>query len=125
MMQSRTRTKGFVKGISREVEARLKTTDRGKVAVDAVRLMRGDVMQLALASGDLPRIAAMAIGPIVVGAATVDQLFARRLTANDVERLDQLFDLLDRQGNQRIRTATSDLRRLFADGEDRTIADLV
>lgn len=124
MLQSPNRVPGFFKGISREVEARLKTTERGGVVADAVRKMRGDVMQLALTSGDVRRMAAAAIGPIVAGATTVDQLFARKLSASDTERLGQFFDLLDQQDNARIKSATTDLRRVFSDATGKTMADL-
>jgi hypothetical protein len=125
LLQSRTHQPGFFKGISREVEARLNTTKRGSVVAGAVRKMRGDLMQLTLADGDLRRMAAVAIGPIVAGAITVDQLFARNLSANDSERLGQLFDLMDRLGNARVKSATADLRRVFTDTAGKTIGDLL
>lgn len=117
--------KGFFKGISREVEAHLNTTERGRVVAGAVRKMRGDLMQFALSSGDVQRMAAAAIGPIVEGSMTVDQLFERKLKVRDAEQLDKLFDLLERRGNDRIKSATGELRSVFGQAAGKRIADVV
>lgn len=124
LLQAKTRPLRFFSGISREVEARLKTTERGRMVVSAIRKMRGDVMQLAVTSGDVRRMAAAAIGPVVVGATTVDQLFARTLSASDTERLGQLLDLIDRKSNALVKSATAVLRRVLKYSAGKTIADL-
>lgn len=125
MLQDRTRPSGFFKGISRSVEARLNGTERGKIVAGAVRRMRGDLMQLAMTSGDVQRLAAAAIGPIVSGCTTVDDLFERKLKISEVETLERFLDHLERHGNARIKAATGDLRRVFADAAGKRISDLV
>lgn len=125
--QDRRRPEGaaFFRGISREVEARLLETARGATVSKAVRMMRADVMHVTLASGDVRRMAAAAIGPVVAGAPTVDALFDRRLSGEDVARLGGLFDLLERDGNDRIRAATAALRRVLGKAEGQRVGEIV
>ena len=71
------------------------------------------------------RLAAAAIGPIVSGCTTVDDLFERKLKISEVETLERFLDHLERHGNARIKAATGDLRRVFADAAGKRISDLV
>jgi len=125
LTQSRSAPTGFFKGVSRAVEARLNTTEKGKVVAGAVRHMRGDLMQMAMASGDVQRMAAAAIGPIVSGCLSVDDLFDRKLKISEVEMLQRFLDHLNRHGNARIKAATGDLAGVFADAAGKRIKDLV
>lgn len=96
----------------------------GRQVTDFVQTMRADLFQLVVHNGDVRRATVHALGPILRGAVTVDQLFQRRLSRDDIDRLDLMFDTWLRQGPDRLAPAVKLLRSYFKLTDGQTIADL-
>jgi hypothetical protein len=86
-------------GLARAVQARLAASPRGKALVDAIDRHRPRLLELVVHDADVRRTMTRALRPIVRGAATVDDVLRRPLSADDVGRLSRLAQLVaDRAG---------------------------
>jgi hypothetical protein len=112
----------FFSGISREVQHRLLTTSRGRQMTDFVDKHRADLLDLLVRNGDIRRATVAAIRPLVAGAITTSDLFERKLTDDDVDRLKKLASQVSRAAsNARLRTALKALVSLADKAEGKRI----
>jgi hypothetical protein len=90
-------------GIAREVEERLRRTAKGRVVADFVQRHRAELANLLVHEGDVRRALIMAVGPVVAGVVTTSELFERRLSPDDLERLERLAAEVARAGSARLK----------------------
>ncbi len=113
------------RGISREVQARLVTTKRGRLVDGFVDVHRAELATLLLRDGDLRRATVGALGPLVAGAVTTTEVLDRVLTAEDVERLEALAKELSRRGSEEVQAGLKPLLRLSSRAKGKTPAQIL
>jgi hypothetical protein len=114
-----SRVRSPFSGISRDVQQRLVTSDRGRVITRFVDQNRAELLTLFAKDGDVRRATLAAIRPLVAGATTTTDVLERKVTAKDLERLEKLGRELARKGGPRLREGLERLQALRpeADGE--------
>jgi hypothetical protein len=125
---SRARTsaaRGFHAGISRDIQARLETSKRGRLVTELVDTHRAEIANLLLKDGDVRRATVASLRPIVAGATTSTEVLERALTAEDLKRLDALADEVVRRGSDRIEKSLKPVRRLAKNAEGKTPAEIL
>ena len=81
--------------MARDVQRRLQTTPRGREITDFAQTFSAPLLQLLISSSDTRRVAIHALRPILRDALTVDRLFARKISEEDVQRLEFLMDTVE------------------------------
>ena len=115
----------FHAGISRDVQARLETSRRGRVVTGLVETHRAEIANLLLKDGDVRRATAAALRPIVAGATTSTDVLERALTAEDLRRLDVLATEIGRRAGDEFGKRLAAVRRLAKSAEGRTPAEIL
>lgn len=115
----------FHGGISREVQAWMATSKRGRLVIDLVDAHRAEIADMLLKDGDVRRATVAALRPILAGATTSTDVLKRALTAEDLQRLMALADAVERGGEGRIAKKLSPLRRLAKGAEGKTLAEIL
>jgi GAF domain-containing protein len=89
---------------------------------DFVDKHRADLLDLLVRNGDIRRATVAAIRPLAAGAITTSDLFERKLTDDDVDRLKKLASQVSRAAsNARLRTALKALVSLADKAEGKRI----
>ena len=78
-----------------------------------------------MSSGDVRRSASHALRPVLKGLVTVDQVFDRRLDAEDIDRLRLMLDTLARHGSKELAGVLRNLRDLVERAEGKSLAEIV
>jgi hypothetical protein len=117
--------RGFHAGISRDVQARLQTSKRGRLVTELVDTHRAAIADLLLKDGDVRRATAASLRPIVAGATTSTEVLERALTAEDLKRLDALAEEVGRRGGARIKRSLGPVRRLAKNAEGKTLGEIL
>lgn len=99
-------------GISRDMQKRLMTSERGRVLADFVRQNRAELLTLFAKDGDVRRASLSAIKPLVRGAVTTTEVLERNVTGEDLERLERLSRELERRAGPKLREGLERLRAL-------------
>lgn len=94
----------FHAGISRELQGRMLQTRNGRVITTFVDDHRSELLNLLTRSGDIRRATVAALRPLLAGATTTTDVLQRRMTAEDVTRLEQLAREVGRRGSRRLKT---------------------
>ncbi len=102
-------TRRFYHGIGRDFEKQLMQTQRGRDIVRAMHTNRVAIVNM-LRSRDGLRAFAAAMGPMIKGAITTDDVLDRRITKKDIKRFDRLLKVVDR--------VQPELRRSFQFAEE-------
>lgn len=111
------------RGFARDIENRLMTTKQGQRIAEAVHQSRVGLL-LAFLDTDVRRAASRALGPIRDDVWSVDELFERPLSSDDVARLRRLVD-----GTRRHHEGLGELvplaRALLDKAEGRRLSELL
>jgi hypothetical protein len=99
-------------GISRDMQKRLTTCERGKLITNFVDVNRAELLTMFAKDGDVRRSILAAIKPLVAGAMTTSEVLEREVTKEDLERLERLGKELARRGGPRLQEGLEELRRL-------------
>jgi hypothetical protein len=109
--RGKLRERRFHAGISRDMQKRLRISERGRAITDFVDQNRSELLTRFAKDGDVRRATVAAIRPLVAGATTTTEVLERTVSAEDLERLDRLSRELLRKGSPRLQKA---VRRLMA-----------
>ena len=112
------------RGISRDVQARLRTTRQGKQLTDLVDAHRGELLTLLAKNGDVRRATVAALRPLTAKALTTSDLFARTLTEKDVARFRRLAAVLDKTASDTLRDASVPLQKLMKAAPGKTLGSV-
>jgi hypothetical protein len=115
----------FTAGLARDVQARLMETKAGRMISDFVYMNRGELMQMLVSNGDVRRTAIHALRPVPRNTITVDQLFDRQLTKDDVSRLELLADTTVKSASGKLRAALRPMRTLLKKADGTKIGDIL
>lgn len=99
-------------GISRDMQKRLMTSERGCVITDFVNQNRAELLTLFAKNGDVRRASLSAIRPLVSGAVTTTEVLERKVTDEDLQRLERLSRELQRTAGPKLREDIEKLRAL-------------
>lgn len=114
-----------VRGLARDVQLRLQSSDNGRRLTDAVDTHRGELLTLLARDGDVRRSTTAALRPLVRDAVTTDEVLARVLDDQDVARLTRLADAVSKRAEGDLAAVVADLRTMVAEGAGRSLADIV
>jgi hypothetical protein len=120
----RAAARRFHAGISRDLEARLQASRRGRIVTAFVDANRAALADLLLKDGDVRRATVAAVRPLVAGATTTTDVLQRVLTAEDLKRLDALAEHVARRGGDQLARRLAPLRRMAKGAEGRSPADI-
>jgi hypothetical protein len=115
----------FHAGISRDLQARLETSQRGRLVNAFVDANRADLARMLLKDGDVRRATVAALRPLVAGTTTTTDVLERVLTAADIKRLDALARQLGQRGGDRLAQAVAPISRLAKGAEGRSPAEIL
>ncbi|MCG8466777.1 MAG: hypothetical protein MJB57_01010 [Gemmatimonadetes bacterium] len=119
------RAGSFFCGISRDVEARVRTTPKGRRVGSFVDRNRGELFRLLLHDGDVRRATTAALRPIVAGAVTTTDVLERVLTPEDLDALDKVRRELESKGSDGLKQSLKPLDSLRTGAEGRSIAEIL
>jgi hypothetical protein len=122
--QRRRRSRRLHSGLSRDVHRRLLATQRGRRLTETVARHRGELLSLLVSDGDVRRATVSALRPILKGATTTTSVLARRLSQQDVRRLEHLAQEVARKGSPQLRQAIESLRTLGEGAQGRSLAEV-
>jgi hypothetical protein len=105
----------FRRGISRDMQKRLKISKRGRLITEFVDVNRAELLTMFAKDGDVRRSMLAAIRPLVAGAMTTSEVLERKVSKDDIERLERLGKELARKGGPRLQKGLEQLRRLKPD----------
>lgn len=112
-------------GISRDVQARLQGSRRGRVVTDFVDSNRAELLALAARDGDVRRATVAALRPLVAGTTTTTDVLTRVLTARDLHRLEKLAGELIGKGSPKLQAAAKPVVALRRKAEGKSIAEVL
>ena len=115
----------FHAGISRDLQARLETSQRGRLVASFVDANRADIARLLLKDGDVRRATVAALRPLVAGATTTTDVLERVFTATDLKRLDALAGSSVAVAAPSWPTTLQPVRRLAKTAEGRSAAEIL
>lgn len=113
-----------VRGLSRDVQSRLKSTSKGRKLTDAVDTHRGELLTMLAKDGDVRRAAVSALRPVTKSAVTSDDVLRTVLTDDAIERFDRLADTVTRKASPQLRNVIGELRDLASDARGATLGQL-
>jgi hypothetical protein len=113
-----------VRGLSRDVQARLLETGKGRMLTDAVDRHRGELLTLLAKNGDVRRATVAALRPIMAEAVTTDDVLRQVITDDHLERFERLADTVSGRGSRDLRRVVGELRELAADARGSTLGEL-
>lgn len=112
------------RGLSRDVQTRLRTTRKGRTLTDAVDLHRGELLTMLTRNGDVRRAAVAALRPLTKGAVTTRDVFRHIVTEDDVERFERLADAVEHAASDDVRNVVAELRTLTVEARGTTLGEL-
>lgn len=119
------RERRFYAGISRDIQKRLMTSERGRVITDFVDQNRAELLTLFAKDGDVRRATLAGIKPLVSGTTTTSEVFERQVTAGDLDRLERLGRELARKGGPGLQESLKKLMELRPKGEGESLAKIL
>lgn len=114
----------FHSGISRDLQARLEASKRGRLLTAFVDGHRAELADMLLKDGDVRRATAAALRPIVAGATTSTDVLRRALTDDDLKRLTALAEEVGQRGDPALEKTLGSVRRLAKNAEGKTVAEI-
>ena len=112
-------------GISRDMQKRLDTSRRGRVATAFVDRHRAELLSMLTKDGDIRRATVASIQPLVAGATTTTDVLERVLTERDLAKIDKLTKEVSRRASRRLQLDLRALRALRSRAEGKSIAEIV
>lgn len=112
------------RGLSRDVQTRLRTTRTGRKLTDAVDVHRGELLSLLTRNGDVRRSAVAALRPLTRGAVTTSDVFRRIITEDDIDRFERLADAVGHAAKEDLANIVDDLRALTRGARGKTLGEL-
>lgn len=113
-----------VRGLSRDVQSRLKSTSKGRKLTDAVDTHRGELLTMLAKDGDVRRAAVSALRPVTKSAVTSDDVLRTVLTDDAIERFDRLGDTVTRKASPQLQNVIGELRELAGEARGATLGQL-
>ncbi len=101
-------------GMSRDIQARLQESKKGRMINNFVDMHRDELLKLIIRNGDVRRATVDAFRPLLAGTTTTTDVLNRHLTEKDVSRLLKLSGQL--QGKATSRKLKSSLKLIQAFG---------
>lgn len=102
-------------GIARDVQSRLKTSKKGCVITDFADQHRAELLTLFAKDGDVRRATLAAIRPLVAAAETTTDVMERKISREDLKRLNKMGRELMRKGSPKLKEALEQLKGLEPD----------
>ncbi|MDX2504247.1 MAG: hypothetical protein QNL62_07200 [Gammaproteobacteria bacterium] len=115
----------FHAGISRDIQAQLRLSKKGKEVTDYVDKNRHQLLTLLTKDGDVRRATVTALRPMVEGAITTYDVLERKLTEQDVERINRLMKIVSRKSDKVFNLRMKMFRSMVNKAEGRSIAQLL
>lgn len=115
----------FYAGISRDVQAHMRLGKRGRVITNFVDQWRAELLTLLAKDGDVRRATMAAVRPLVVGATTSYDMLDRKLTEQDIRRLDRMVKIVSRKGDKDLRKKLRVFRYMTKKASGRSIAQIL
>jgi hypothetical protein len=115
----------FHAGISRDIQARLETSKRGRRVTAFLDNNRAEFAELLLKSGDIRRAMVASLRPLVAGATTTTDVLQRVLTPDDLERLEALATEVARRGSKQLAKNLRPVQALAKNAAGRSLADIL
>jgi hypothetical protein len=112
------------RGIAREIQRRLQTTERGRLLTDLVDVHRAELLTLLVTDGDVRRATIVALEPILAGAVTTSDVFDRVLDGRDLEQIDRLVREVSRKAGPKLRDALKPLVELRQKAQGKRLAQV-
>jgi hypothetical protein len=112
------------RGFARDVQTRLRTTRRGKPLTDFVDRNRGELLTMLAKDGDVRRATVAALKPFVGGAVTTSELFDRRFTDLDAQRVKSLVRAVQRKASPELMKALKPLLATLGRAEGRSLGQI-
>lgn len=113
-----------VRGLSRDVQARLRETGKGRRLTDAVDTHRGELLTLLAKDGDVRRATVAALRPATRGAVTTDDVLRTVVTDDVLARAERLATTVSRKASPALQAVVSDLQGLVDDARGATLAEI-
>lgn len=112
------------RGLSRDVQARLRGTRAGRRLTTGIDEHRGELLTLLIKSGDVRRATISALTPLVADAVTTDDVLGRALGAEDADRFERLADTVERIGSDDLSRLVAEFRPLMKRAKGATVGEL-
>jgi hypothetical protein len=123
--RGRERAVRFHSGLTGDLQARIMTSVRGRGVVSFITQHRGELLTLMVKDGDTRRAMVAALRPLLVGAITTDDVLARRLTTDDVHRLERLGQVVSGKGSESLQRSIEVLHRLLDGAAGRSLFEIL
>ena len=118
-------SKLFHAGISRDIQAKLGTTKRGRVVNQFVDDNRDELLSLLVKNGDVQRATVEALKPLVAGAITTTDVLNRRLTKEDIAKLQKLSkEVLSQTSNGKLKVSLKMMQALGKKADGKKLSDV-
>lgn len=118
------RGRRFHRGIAREIQRRLQTTQRGRLLTDLVDVHRAELLTMLTADGDVRRATIAALQPILAGAITTGDVLDRVLDGKDLARIDRLVREVSRKAGPKLRAGLKPLVELREKAQGKRLAQV-
>lgn len=121
----RRRSHRFHSGLTLDVQKRLMTSLRGRGLLGVINRHRSEILTLVVKDGDTRRAMVAALRPILAGAVTTTDVLERKLTAQDVERLNRMLAVGSGNGTAELRKSLEALHALLDGATGRSLAEVL
>lgn len=115
----------FYFGISREIQRRLMTSERGRMVTNFVDRHRAQLLTLLTQNGDVRRQTVASLKPLLAGTVTTSDVFAHVLTAQDIKGLEKLVQELSRHSKGEFQNSLRMIERLLDASEGKRIGQIL
>jgi len=119
------RARSFYSGISRDMQKRLMANKRGRLLTDFVDNNRAELLTLLTKDRDIRRATVAALRPLLVGVTTTTDVLERRLTAEDLKRLDKLAREVSRKSGSKLKLALKVFQQFRLGVEGKSLANIL
>ncbi len=123
--RQRRRSRSFHTGLTLDLQKRLLTSMRGRSLISFINRHRSELLTLLVKDGDTRRAMVAALRPIFVGAITTSDVLERKLTEQDIKRLDNLAAVGARKGSDLFCESLKVLHALFDGAVNRSLAEIL
>ena len=119
----RQRPVRFHAGMTRDLQARLLTTLRGRSLITLLNRHRAELTTMLVKDGDTRRALAAAFRPIADGATITSDVLDHKLSGDDLKRLDKLAAVLQEKGSAPLRKSLKPTLALLDRAKGKSLAE--
>ncbi len=123
-LRERQQAAQFHSGITRDLQARLLNTMRGRSLITFINRHRAELTTLMVKDGDTRRALAAAFRPLVEGATTTTDVLRHKLSAEELRRIDKLADVLSDKGSGRLKKSLKPMRELLEKAKGKSLDEV-